>query len=48
MSNLVPKNLALAKYTLIVPYLLPDRMKRMIVVTEQCRRSFKDSAAGKI
>jgi hypothetical protein len=34
MSNIIPKNLALTKYTLIVPYLLPDEIRRMIAAAD--------------
>jgi integrase len=48
MSNLVPKNLALTKYTLIVPYLLPVEIKRMMTTAEQRRKGDRDSLLIKL
>jgi integrase/recombinase XerD len=48
MSNLIPKNLALTKYTLIVPYLLPDEIRRMIAVAEQRRMGDRDALLIKL
>ena len=42
MSNLIPKKLALTKYTMIVPYLLPDEIRRMIVTAEQHKTGYRD------
>lgn len=48
MTNLVPKNLALTKSTLIVPYLLPEEIKRMIEVAEERRRGDRDALLIKV
>jgi site-specific recombinase XerD len=48
MANLVPKNLALTKSTLIVPYLLPDEVKRMLEAAEQRRKGDRDALLIKL
>ncbi len=48
MSNIVPKNLALTKYTLIVPYLLPEEIKRIIIAAKQRRHSDRDALLIKL
>lgn len=48
MTNLVPKNLALTKSTLIVPYLLPVEIKRMIETAEDRRRGDRDALLIKL
>jgi integrase/recombinase XerD len=48
MTNLVPKHLALTKYTLIVPYLLPEEIKRMIETAEERRKGDRDALLIKL
>jgi hypothetical protein len=43
MANLVPRRLALTKYNLIVPYLLPDEIKLMMETAEQRRKGDRDA-----
>ena len=48
MPNLVPRNLALTKYSLIVPYLLPDEIKLMMETAEERRHGDRDALLIKL